>query len=313
MFEQPKGKKISRKAKTKNNIIYSIVVVILTIIALVSGKIHTVQLTQTSDAPFQVAVIDVGQGDSILVEADGHFMLIDAGDNGGGEKAAAYLDERHVTALDYVVATHLHADHIGGMPAVLEGRTVQKIIEPPCPEKFLPTSKTYERYLDAVEASGAAYSTAEAGDHFTLGGAQIEVLCPGENEMTELNNTSLVLRVTYEDFTCLFTGDMEESEEKWLLSCGTDVSADFLKVAHHGSSYSSSKAFLEAVRPKYAAISCGKDNKYGHPSAGTVERLKNSPNAPEVHITAEEGTIQILYTHSPEPVTVSVQYPKENT
>lgn len=314
MFGKPKGRKIPQKPKARNKLIYGIVVAVLMVVALISGRMRTFQLQQAPNVPFMVHVLDVGQGDAILIRADGdHTMLIDAGDTAGGERVAAALDSCNVHSLDYVVATHLHADHIGGIPDAIEGRTVGRIIEPPCPDDLIPTSVVYEHYLDAVEASGALYATAKAGDSFSLGNAQVEILAPGDMAVNDLNNVSLVLRVTYEDCTCLFTGDMEAEEENWLLSQGTDLQADFLKVAHHGSNTSSTEAFLAAVQPEFVAISCGKDNEYGHPAPETLRRLENSPNTPEIHITAEEGEIEFIYTHSPVPMQINVQHPKEET
>ena len=332
MFGRDKKGMLPRKPRPKNLIIYAVTVAILMGVALFSAQLskglQSFELVKAPRLPFAVEVFDVGQGDAIFIRVDdggdsAHTMLIDAGDVSGGAKVAAMLDIHNVHSLDYVVVSHLHNDHIGGIPNAIEGRTVGKIIEPPCPADLIPTGSTYEHYLDAVEASGAEYATVGAGDSFDLGAAHVEVLAPGDMAVNDLNNASLVLRVTYEDCTCLFTGDMEAEEEKWLLSQGVDISADFLKVAHHGSNTSSTEEFLAAVKPKFAAISCSKDNEYGHPAPSTLQHLQESPNAPEIHITAEEGEIEFTYTHSPVPMQITthvfvptqtdVQHMKEET
>lgn len=291
-----KNDSMPHRIKTRNVWLYCIVIVILTGVALYNAKNSAVREQASitvSDAEFQVHVMDVGQGDSILVLADGHAMLIDASEAQAAARILTYLEAQNVTALDYAAATHLHADHIGGFPKVLGKVTPAHVVEPPCKESLLPTSKTYEKYLDAVEASGAEYSVLQAGEHFQLGGASVEVLAPASEEAGSLNNTSLVLKVSYEDVVCIFTGDMETPEETVLLDGDYDLKADFLKVGHHGSDTSSGEAFLAQVQPEYAAISCGADNSYGHPAKETLDKL--AAYTKNVYITAEVGDIVFLY------------------
>jgi len=291
---------------TRNKIIYIIVVVILVIVALISGRYSTqvqesdLQIIQeqnitVSDAEFQVHVIDVGQGDSILVSADGQTMLIDAAESSAGDKILSYLNAQNITELNYAAATHMHADHIGGFPKVFASVKPKIMLEPVFEDSLIPTTKTYEKYLDAVEATGAEYKQLKTGDSFTLGNAQVTVLAPVSEHASSLNNTSLVLRVQYDDIVCIFTGDMETPEEKTVLSTvdNTLLKADFLKAGHHGSDTSSGEAFLEQVQPKYVGISCGVDNKYGHPAESTLEHLRNYTD--NVYITAQQGDIVFLY------------------
>ncbi len=291
---------------TRNKIIYIIVIVILVIIALMSGKYSTqvqesdLQIIQDqnitiSDAEFQVHMIDVGQGDSILISADGQTMLIDAAESSAGDKIVNYLSAQNITELDYAAATHMHADHIGSFPKVFASVKPKHMLEPVFADSFIPTTKTYEKYLDAVEASGAEYQALKTGDTFTLGNAQVTVLAPVSEHASSLNNTSLVLRVQYDDIVCIFTGDMETPEEKTILSTVDNslLKADFLKAGHHGSHTSSGEAFLEQVQPKYVGISCGVDNKYGHPAESTLEHLRNYTD--NIYITAQQGDIVFLY------------------
>ena len=299
MFGEPKGRKIPQKPKSKNIIIYAAVVAVLMAVALVSGRMRTRQLQSVvrSDAPFQVHVINVGQGDSILVLADGKAMLIDSGDTNGGRAVADYLDLLGIQELDCAVTTHLHFDHIGGFQDAVKGRKIGSIAEPFTPQALLPDDTAYTMYQKALASfpeDTCPRETLHDGDSFTLGSAEVQVLSPVENaEPSDLNNTSLVLRVQYGDAVCLFMGDLEESEEENLLERHPDLKADLLKVGHHGSQYATGEAFLKAVQPAYAAISCGKDNDYGHPAPETLERLQAAGAVTD--ITAEQGTLVYLY------------------
>ncbi len=291
-----KKSRMPKKKNSRNIILYCIVIAILFGVSCYTARVSQLQQKQdidTEHAEFQVHVIDVGQGDSILIIADGETMLIDAAEASAGAAINEYLEEQGITALDYAVATHPHADHIGGFPEVLAKHPAETVLEPVCPDSLLPTSKTFERYLDAVETSGASYEAMQAGDSFALGGAEVSVLAPVSEDASDLNNISLVLRVEYEGIVCLFTGDMETPEETAILESGADLDADFLKVGHHGSSTSSGESFLEAVTPQYAVISCGLDNSYGHPSERTMERLAEYTD--HIYVTSEQGSVVFLY------------------
>ncbi|MDE6003828.1 MAG: MBL fold metallo-hydrolase [Oscillospiraceae bacterium] len=300
-MQKDKTGAIPEEPKTKNKIIYCIVVAILTVVALLSGKYSLEQQTQSdnteidmTNAEFQVHVIDVGQGDSILVCADGEAMLIDAGESKSSTKILNYLESQNITELSYAAATHMHADHIGSFSKIFDNIKPKNVIEPVYHESLIPTTKTYEKYLDAIEATGANYQALKAGDSFTLGTAKISVLAPVSDEkVSSLNNTSLVLRVQYDDMICLFTGDMETQEEKTILENNPNLKADFLKAGHHGSDTSSSENFLAQVQPNYVAISCGVDNKYGHPADSTLEHLATWTD--NIYITAQQGDIVFLY------------------
>ena len=291
MFGEPKGRKIPQKPKAKNKLIYGIVIALLVAVALISGRMRTKQIRSVvrSDAPFQIHVIDVGQGDSILVLADGHALLLDAGDPDKGHAVADYLDLLGITEPDYVAVSHLHSDHIGGIAAAVKNRSVQHFAAPVTPESLIPEDTVYQMYERAVRD----VQTLHDGDSFTLGKAEIRVLAPAEADVKDLNDTSLVLRIQYEDTVCLLTGDMEAGEEQALLERCPDLKADLLKVAHHGSASTTSEAFLHAVQPRFAAISCGRDNDYGHPAPETLERLQKA--GASVGITAEQGHLAYLY------------------
>ena len=319
MAEKSNKKVTKNSNQSKNSMIYTILIIILVGIALFAGRQEQAQQQEQqnglqildgdeelpenynftiSDAEFQVHVIDVGQGDSVLVMADGQAMLIDAAESKSANKIISYLQAQNVTELEYAATTHLHADHIGGYPKVMTAVKPKNVIESICPDTILPTTKVYEKYLQGIEASGAKYQEMKAGDTFTLGNADITVLAPISEHASSLNNTSLVLRVQYDDVVCIFTGDMELPEEKTLVASSVEMpedflKADFLKAGHHGSDTSSGADFLAKVQPKYVGISCGVDNKYGHPAQSTLEHLRAYTD--EVHITAEEGDVVFLY------------------
>ncbi len=291
---------IPKKQKSRNLTLYWFLIAILFGIALLNARYSTPQQEKLpggdftlADAEFQVHVIDVGQADSILVIADGEAMLIDAAESGNADEILAYLKAQNITKLKYAVATHMHADHIGGMAQVLNGIETRTVLEPVYADSLVPTTKVYERYLDAIEKNNIGLYAAKAGETFALGNAKITVLGPVSEEPEDLNNTSLVLRVDYGEASCLFTGDMETPEESEILQSGANLDVDFLKVGHHGAATSSSEDFLAAVTPQYAAISCGKENDYGHPADSTMKLLERY--AEDIRITAEEGSLVFAY------------------
>lgn len=231
-----------------------------------------------------VSVIDVGQGDGILVQHGGKNMLIDAGDNNKGGVVLGYLKSRGVTHLDYLVATHPHADHIGGMDDVILNMSVDTIIMP----DSVHTTKTFEDLLNAIEARNVKTRRANPGDSYTLGGTGFTILSAGGSD---LNNASVIIRLEYGSTAMLFTGDAEAKIEQALITQGKPLSADVLKVAHHGSTTSSTDAFIRAVSPEISVISVGAGNSYGHPHSTIVKRLQD--HGSKVYRTDESGTIVI--------------------
>ncbi len=235
-----------------------------------------------------VHFIDVGQGDSILVEFRDKTMLIDAGERGMGERVVAYLEERNVERLDVVVATHAHSDHIGGLSEVVSAYPVGRFVDAAQPH---PTA-TYENLLALVEELGIPYTAAERGQTIALDpDLEILVLNPTPQPLGDINEDSVVLKVTYGGISYLFTGDAGNPAEESMAEAGLDLDADVLKVGHHASRYASSAEFLAAVSPAISVIPVGDGNDYGHPHEEAVERLEATGS--RIYRTDRDGTVII--------------------
>lgn len=227
--------------------------------------------TSLSENGLNVHVIDVGQGDSILLEYNSEYMLIDSGEINEGEAVVDYLREHNVDKLDYAVITHPHSDHYGGMKTVLESIDTENIIM----SEAYNTTRTWESLVDYIDENNYNVISPKTNDVFKLGACEVTAFVP-QIDNDDLNNCSIVLMAEYGGVSALFTGDAEKSEEKQIIESGFDISADVLKVGHHGSSTSTSDSFLEAVSPSMALISCGKDNDYGHPHRETTAKFNQN-------------------------------------
>ncbi len=258
----------------------------LTLFILAVVAVGLAYLQATPDQ-LEAHFIDVGQGDSILIRLpNGQTMLIDAGESKGGNRVVAYLEQQGIAKIDYLVATHPHADHIGGMAKVIEAFAIGQVFLP----KVSHTSQTYENLLLAIREKGLKITTARAGLIIVKEeGLKATFVAPCSFLYDNLNNYSAVLKVEYGDTSCLLTGDAEIESEQEMLAGNTDLKADLLKVGHHGSSTSTTQSFLNAVSPAYAVISCGEDNQYGHPHRETLDRL--SRDGIEIYRTDISGTV----------------------
>ena len=223
------------------------------------------------DSSFAVHFIDVGQADCALVMCDGAYMLIDGGNAEDSDLVFSYLKTRGIDHLDYMVATHAHEDHIGGLSGAAYAATVGTALSPVTEG----TTKVFKNLVKSLEKQNVTLTVPSAGDTFSLGSAQVEILGP-VREYEEPNDTSIVLRIQYGSTSFLFTGDMESTAETDLVESGARLSATVLKVGHHGSSSSTSYRFLREVLPDYAVISVGTDNKYGHPTEAVLSRLEDA-------------------------------------
>ena len=237
------------------------------------------------DGSLEVHFIDVGQADCILVKQNDEFMLIDAGNNDDADFIKKYLDGLGISKFKYVIGTHPHEDHIGSLDVVINNFDIEGIIMP----NKISTTKTFEDVVTAIENKKLYINEAKVGDKYTLGDAEFVILAPYKDYGDETNNASVVIRLTYGENSFMFTGDAEVDSEEDILKAGFKLESDVLKFGHHGSSTSTSKAFLEAVDPKYGVIMCGVDNSYGHPHRETLSKIKDYDI--ETYRTDENGTI----------------------
>lgn len=238
----------------------------------VAASVPDVTAAPVPDSGFSVTFLDVGQGDAALLSCDGMTMLIDGG---GPEKAgyiSAYLRARGISFINYIVATHPHSDHVGGLTELFNGIGVGQVYVPMLEYDGNAEFKSFMQY---VNATGTPVAIPEVGGVFYLGGAEVQVLGPIAEDPSEMNNNSLVLRVRYGTTSFMFSGDAGAAEEESIVQAGFELKSDVLKVGHHGGSDSNSEVFLNAVHPSSAIISCAAVNDYGHPSAETLARLDN--------------------------------------
>jgi competence protein ComEC len=274
--------------------------------ALFAGGLYWLRhRPQNTPAPFvaagklQIYALDVGQGDSLLViSPEGKSVLIDAGPPQAGAEVLAALRKKNVKSLDLAVATHPHADHIGGMKPVIENIPIKNFLD--SGQNY--ASNEYERLLRLIKEKRIKFILAKKGMTFDLdSGIKLEALNPpGNGEwITKVrsgasveNANSVVLRLTYGNFSMLFTGDAEAETEQALIKSGAPLRAQVLKVGHHGSRYATSAKFLAAVGPEAAVISCGADNRYGHPAQQTLDRLRKA--GVNVYRTDLSGEIAII-------------------
>ena len=252
----------------------------------------------SAEGKTQVFFLDVGQGDSELIRIpgeSGYFnVLLDTGEYEYAEGLIQYLQELGIERIDLLIESHPHTDHMGCMARIVQRFEIGSIYMPLLPEEQTPTTKAYEKLLDAVMEKNLIVNELYAGA-FLEGpeDASFEVLAPRKDEVWEdANNYSAVIRFTYGEDTFLFPGDAESPSEKEILNAGYDVSADVLKCGHHGSRTSTSAKFLKAVNPSYAVISCGAENSYGHPHDGTLQKLEKL--GVEILRTDEDGTVLIV-------------------
>lgn len=252
----------------------------------------------TVPSTFQVHFIDVGQADCALVLCDGKAMLIDGGNRDDSSLVYAYLKQHGISHLDYIVATHAHEDHVGGLAGALNYATVDTAL---CSVSSY-DSEVFGHFVTYLAKQGKQISVPKVGDRFSLGSAQLQVLGPAQ-QSNDPNNMSLVLRIQYGQTSFLFAGDAERDEEQDILSLGLPLESTVLKVGHHGSENSTTYPFLREIMPDYAVISVGSGNSYGHPTEAALSRLRDAGT--QVLRTDQNGTI--ICTSDGQTVTFSAE------
>lgn len=236
----------------------------------------------------KVHYFDVRQGDCILVQVNNKNLLIDAGPKDAESQLIKNINNLNIKKIDYVIATHPHEDHIGGMGQIIKNFNIGKFYAP----KVTSNTKTFEYMINQLNNKNLKINIIKPGigDDIDLGkDVKVEVFAPNNSSYENLNNYSPIIKISYKSTSFLFTGDAEKLSEKEVLNKEYDIQSDVLKIGHHGSSSSTSKEFLNKVNPKIAVISLGKDNDYGHPHKETISSLKNK--GIKYFRTDEEGTV----------------------
>ncbi|KOM96450.1 hydrolase [Clostridium botulinum] len=274
------------KLKKKNLIITCLLICLSIVFTACSQQSSNAVNTSNKSNELKVHYIDVGQGDSILVQTKDKNILIDAGTRKSSDSLISYLKKQHIKKLDYVIATHPHEDHIGGMPKVIEEFEISNFYAP----KKTANTKIFKDMILQLKKKNLKINVAKKGISLDLSNnSSLDFLAPVKDNYENTNDSSAVVKLTHGNTKFLFTGDAEKTSEKDILNSNEDLSSNVLKVGHHGSHSSSSKEFLDKIDPKIAIISCGKNNDYGHPHKETMKEL-NKRNI-EVYRTDIDGNI----------------------
>ncbi len=263
-----------RRRKNKKSLLLSAVVIILLLLGVGVEKNGGIDTNPYSASDAYVHFIDVGQGSSTLIQVGDKGVLIDAGEMEYGDYVVEYINSCGIKKLEYVVASHPHSDHIGGITDVIEEYKIGEFIMPELTEMNIPTTKVYERMINALLEKDVEVTAAEVGDSFIMEGLTMKILGPIE-QTEDLNDMSVICKATVNGVDFMILGDAEKPELSSVYNnVNADFSADIIAMGHHGSSTSIYKAFLNAVDADVAVISCGKDNSYGHPHKEALQYIK---------------------------------------
>lgn len=272
----------------KHSFLYLFIILFFTLIAGYNISLNSKDdSSQIQSNKMLVHYIDVGQGDCILIQVNNKNLLIDSGPKSDKKKLFNYLNSLNLKKLDYVIATHPHEDHIGNMANVINSYRINAFYAP----KIQSNTKTFENMVDALKSKKLKINVIKRGiDSINLGtDTRVTIFSPTKNDYENLNNYSPVMKIEYGKTSFLFTGDAQNDIEEEILSNNDDISADILKIGHHGSSTSTSDNFLKKVNPSIGVISVGEGNVYNHPNDDILERLKK--NKVTIYRTDTNGTI----------------------
>ncbi len=276
-------------------LIFGVVVTVLEIfgitnwnkVSLFSGAVDGLKV---ADTDFAVYYLDVGQSDCSIVVCDGEVMVIDTGSYPQLLDIQEALYALEVKTINYLVVTHQHDDHMSGAERLIKLYDVENIIMPRLTEENAVSSETYDRVLHAISEYKVNPIAAQEINGFNLGSATINIISP-RKQYKELNNMSIVIKIIYGETSFLFQGDAESQVEKDLLVSDYDLTADVLKLGHHGSKTATTEKYLDAVKPKFAIVSCGQGNTYGHPRVTVMEYLVERNI--DYYITVDNGDITV--------------------
>lgn len=267
----------------------AVLAIILAVVAFLQGQgLLPSTVNPNVDGEVYLHIIDVGQGSSTLIQQGNEGILIDAGEADYGTTVSQYISSCGIDSLRYAVASHPHSDHIGGFPKVLESVDVKEVLMPEIAEKYLPTTRVYERFLDAIIDNDITATYCEVGDEYTLGDITMEILGPVE-QTRDLNDMSAICRLSVAQTDVMVLGDAEMKELDSVYEYGGSFESEILIMGHHGSRTSVHEEFLSEVNPVEAVISCGKDNSYGHPHKEAINYL--AENGIEYWRTDYSGSI----------------------
>ena len=289
-------KREDEKMRIIENLILALLLALST--TACGGEGQSAPSAAPAEGALDVHYIDVGQADSALILCGGESMLIDGGNVADSSLVVSYLADQGVDSLDYVVCTHAHEDHVGGLSGPLSQYPAEHVLAPVTEYD----TKAFQNFLKYTRQQGLEVTSPSPGDTWTVGDASVTVLGP-QKAYEDTNNTSIVLRLDYGETSFLFTGDAERDAEADMLEAGAALQADVLKVGHHGSNTSTSYPFLREVAPEYAVISVGEGNDYGHPHEETMSRLRDADVT--VYRTDLQG--HIVATSDGESISFAVQ------
>lgn len=267
----------------------SIILLFFTVFFLYAGRRMEVKEPENAAVnldTLEVHFINVGQGDAALIKCGDAAMLIDAGENDKGTLVQNYIRKQGVKSLDYLIVTHYHSDHCGGADVIISKYDIDTIMMP----NYAKDTATYRDVIQAMDYKGYKITSPKVGDCYKLGDAEFTIIAPNKEDYGDgENNYSIGIVLEHGIRKFVFTGDGEEEAEADIVGNGTDISADVLKIGHHGSRASSTEEFIRAVNPEYAVISCGEDNEYGHPHGATLNTLRSM--GIKLFRTDEQGSI----------------------
>ncbi len=296
--------------KTKKQLQSLLIMLLLVAAYLLAGNFGLLDeapegqpVSAATGGSLQVHILDVGQADSILIKGPEKNVLIDAGEQKNAEEIYSYLSEQGAQQLDILIASHPHADHIGGMTHIVQQAQVGRIIMSELKDSVVPTTRVYTNLLTAIADKGLKITKAKPGSEYDLGGGAVLTILGPTAFYDDLNNSSVVCRLDYGATSFLFSGDIEKQAEADILASGANLKVDVFCAPHHGSSSSTTQPYLDAAAPQMATISLGLDNSYGHPHKEVLERL----GAREIPIYRTDLNGAIVITSDGSTLTVATQ------